>query len=178
MLYHHRERVRNGMVDRQELDIECAEPHPLQSVTSRWSVPRIRCSRIFSCTRASELEPTRGISGRSQQVRHRADVVLMTMGQNQRDHVQQPVHDGVQARQDQVDSRMIIFREEHTAVDQQEPAAILQDGHVATDVTETAEGITRTALPPRGGGGFKLLAATGERLSRDPERGVGVAPRA
>ena len=35
---------------------------------------------------------------------------------------------------------MIIFREEHTAVDQQEPAAILQDGHVATDVTETAEG--------------------------------------
>jgi hypothetical protein len=29
---------------------------------------------------------------------------------------------------------MIIFWEQHTAVDQQEAAAILKNGHVATDV--------------------------------------------
>jgi hypothetical protein len=34
---------------------------------------------------------------------------------------------------------MIVFWEEHTAVDQQELAAILQNGHVATDVAQAAE---------------------------------------
>ena len=43
------------------------------------------------------------------------------------------------ARKDQVDPRMIVFREEHTAVDQQQLAAILEHGHVPTDVAEAAE---------------------------------------
>jgi hypothetical protein len=46
------------------------------------------------------------------------DVVLVTVCENQRDNVGQPVRDRVQAGQNKIHARMIIFGKQHSAVDQ------------------------------------------------------------
>jgi hypothetical protein len=61
------------------------------------------------------------------------------MSEDQADHIVQPLADGVEARQDQIDARMIIFWKQHTAVDQQQLAVELHNGHVATDITQTTQ---------------------------------------
>jgi hypothetical protein len=61
------------------------------------------------------------------------------MSEYQADHVVKPLADGVEARQDQIDARMIILWKQHTAVDQQQLAVELHNGHVATDIAQTAE---------------------------------------
>ena len=54
--------------------------------------------------------------------------------------VVQPVGDRVEARQDQIHPRVVlVLGEQHSAVDDQQLAVVLQDRHVATDVAETAE---------------------------------------
>jgi hypothetical protein len=45
-------------------------------------------------------------------------VVLVTVREHQAADILQPLADGVESRQDQVDARMIIFWKQHAAVDQ------------------------------------------------------------
>ena len=101
----------------------------------------MRCSRIFSCSSARvELGADQGdVRSLPQQVRHGADVVLVAVGQHQRLDVVQPVGDDVEARQDEIDARVVVLGEQHPAVDDQQLAVVLQHRHVATDVAETAE---------------------------------------
>jgi Holliday junction resolvasome RuvABC ATP-dependent DNA helicase subunit len=47
--------------------------------------------------------------------------------------------DGREVGKDQVDARLVLLREEHTAVDNEQLAVHLVDGHVATDLSEPAE---------------------------------------
>ncbi len=66
-------------------------------------------------------------------------MVLVAVGQDDRHDVVEPVTDGLEVRQDQVDARVVLVGEQHTAVDDQQLAAVLEHGHVAADLTETAE---------------------------------------
>jgi hypothetical protein len=49
------------------------------------------------------------------------------------------VSDGIEVGQDQVHARMVLLGEEDAAVDDQQALVVLEDGHVATDLTEPAE---------------------------------------
>ena len=75
----------------------------------------------------------------AQEVRRGADVVLVAVGEHQRLDVVEPVPDRVEVGEDQVDAGLVVLGEQHAAVDDQQPAVVLEDGHVATDLAETAE---------------------------------------
>ena len=42
-------------------------------------------------------------------------------------------------RQDQIDARLAVLGEQHPAVDDQQPAVVLVDGHVPTDLADAAQ---------------------------------------
>jgi hypothetical protein len=46
---------------------------------------------------------------------------------------------------------VVLLGEEHPAVDDQQPAVVLEDGHVATDLAETAERSDPETSPGQGG---------------------------
>ena len=96
----------------------------------------------------------RDVAPLAQEVRRGADVVLVAVGQHQRLDVVEPVPDGVEVREDQVDAGVVLLGEEHAAVDDQQPPVVLEDGHVATDLAQTAERDDAQAalLQPRRGG--------------------------
>ena len=75
----------------------------------------------------------------AQQERHRADVVLVTVGEHERVDVVEPVLDGPEVRQDQVDAGRVLGREQHAAVDDEQPPVVLEHGHVAADLADAAE---------------------------------------
>ena len=75
----------------------------------------------------------------TQQERHGADVVFVGVGEDDGIDVAEAVADRGEVRQDQIDARAVGLREEHPAVDDQQPAGVLEDGHVATDLAEAAE---------------------------------------
>jgi hypothetical protein len=82
----------------------------------------------------------RDVGTLTQQVRHSADVVFVSVRENQADDVVQPIRDRVQAGQDEIDPRVVvILGEQHAAVDQQQLARDLQNRHVAADVTQAAQ---------------------------------------
>ena len=74
-----------------------------------------------------------------EQVGHGADVVLVAVREDDRLHVVEPVEDGLEVREDEVDARLVVLREEHTAVDDEQLALVLEDRHVAADLAETTE---------------------------------------
>ena len=78
----------------------------------------IRCSVSLLATRASvSLEPTSGMSrALAQQVRDRADVVLVGVREDDRLDLVQPVLDAGEVRQDQVDAGLVGLGEQDAAV--------------------------------------------------------------
>ena len=101
----------------------------------------IRRSASFASTSASvNCEPDqRDVGLVREQVRHRADVVLVAVGEHDRLDVVEPVQDRREVGQDQVDAGLVDVGEQHSAVDDQQLAAVLEDGHVAADGAEPAE---------------------------------------
>jgi hypothetical protein len=81
----------------------------------------------------------RQIRPQPQQERHRADVVLVSVGEHERLDVVQPAFDRAEIRQDEVHARRVVGREEHSAVDHEQPAGVLEDRHVAADLTDPTE---------------------------------------
>ena len=57
-----------------------------------------------------------------EQVRHRADVVLVAVREHDADDVVEPVPDRLEVGQDQVDAGLVLLGEEHAAVDDEELA--------------------------------------------------------
>src|SRR5690606_26972313 len=74
-----------------------------------------------------------------QEVRDGTDVVLMAVREDDTDDVVEACLDGFEVRQDQVDARLVLLGEEHTAVDDEQLAAVLENRHVAPDLAEAAE---------------------------------------
>ena len=99
-----RERVRDGVVDREELAARTGRAAPCRPRRTVSVYGSIRRSASFASTRASvNWEPTSGMSGLwAEQVRHRADVVLVTVGEHDRLDVVEPVQDRREVGQDQV----------------------------------------------------------------------------
>ena len=77
--------------------------------------------------------------------------------------VVEPVPDVVEVGEDQVDAGLVVLGEEHAAVDDEQPAGVLEDRHVAADLAEPAErddaqaalGAARAAVRARGAGGSR-----------------------
>ena len=67
--------------------------------------------------------------------------------------VVEPVRDVLEVGQDQVDAGVVVLGEEHAAVDDEQPAGVLEDGHVAADLAEPAEGDDAERRPAGSGGG-------------------------
>jgi hypothetical protein len=63
----------------------------------------------------------------------------MAVGEDDALDVVEAVPDGTEVRQDQVDSGLLLLREEHAAVDDQKAASVLEDRHVSADFTEASE---------------------------------------
>src|SRR5881275_1150355 len=61
------------------------------------------------------------------------------MRQHQRFNVVEAVLHVAQIRQDQVDPGLIVRREQHPAVDDQEPVEMLENGHVAPDFADSTQ---------------------------------------
>ena len=129
------------MVHSDELALELADADPVTvGDDALRNVPQTVLTQLLRQQRQRQFGPDEwDIGSLSQQVRHSADVILVTVSEHQADHVVQPLADGVEARQDQIDARMIIFGKQHAAVDQQQLAVELHNGHVAADVAQTAQ---------------------------------------
>lgn len=135
-----RERVGNRVVDRDELEVERAERLVL-ALADRERVGRdavlleLRLDERERQGRADERDVTFNLS----RVRHGPDVVLVTVGEHDSQHVVEAVADRREVRKDQVDARLILLGEEHPAVDDKDLAVDLEGRHVATDLAETAD---------------------------------------
>src|SRR5690606_10892821 len=88
-----------------------------------------------------QLRPVQwDVFAQAQQVRNSADVVLVAVGQHNANHIVQAVLDVREVRQDQIHARLVLFREEHPAVNDQQFPVELEDGHVSADLAQAAEG--------------------------------------
>ena len=81
----------------------------------------------------------RDVGPQLEQERDGADVVLVRVGQHQRLDVVEAVLDVPQVGQDQVDAGLVVAGEQHPAVDDQQPAEMLENGHVAADFADAAQ---------------------------------------
>ena len=81
----------------------------------------------------------RDVAAQPQQVRDRADVVLVPVGEDDGGDVVEPVLDDPEVGEDQVDAGLLGLGEQDAAVDDQQLALELQHGHVAADLAEPAE---------------------------------------
>ena len=149
----------------------------------------IRCSLSLAASSARvKREPDdRDVAALAQQVGHRAEVVLVAVREHDGLDVVEAVPDVGEVREDQVDAGLLLLGEQHAAVDDQQPAGVLEDGHVATDLAEAAEGDDAQAAvrAARGGGpssgcGWLMRARTvtartlrgrGRRAGPRPARG-------
>jgi hypothetical protein len=67
-------------------------------------------------------------------------VVLVPVGQNERFDVVQAVPDVVEVGQDEVNPGLIIVREQHTAVDDEQASLMLKNGHIPADLAKASQG--------------------------------------
>ena len=75
----------------------------------------------------------------AQEVRQRADVILVAVGEDHRLHVVGAVPDELHVGQDEIDARHVGRRERQPDVDDEEAAVDLEAGHVAADLADPAE---------------------------------------
>jgi hypothetical protein len=66
-------------------------------------------------------------------------VVLVRVGQHECFDVVEAVLDEAQIGQDQVDARLVVVREQHPAVDDEQPAEMFENRHVAADFADATQ---------------------------------------
>lgn len=135
-----REGVRDGVVDRDELAVEGTDALPV----ALDHFERVGPDAVLLELRLDECEGQLGADQRdvrllAQEERDAADVVLVAVREHDALDVVEAVPDGREVRQDQVDSGLLLLGEEHSAVDDQETASVLEDRHVPADFAEAAE---------------------------------------
>ena len=158
------ERVGDRVVDGHELEVEDAELLAL-ALLDRHGV---RPDAVLLELGLDEGQGQRGADDRDvalelEQVGHGADVVLVAVREDDRHDVVEAVRDVGEVREDEVDTGVVVLGEEHAAVDDEQAALRLEDGHVAADLAEPAERDDPQAVVGEGGGRGQL--------------GVGVAHR-
>ena len=136
----HGQGVGDGVVDREELQVEGAhrEPLPLGDDMGHGLDARLAQFGLGECQREARAVE-RDVRSQSQQEGQGADVVLVAVREDDRIDVVEPILDGGEVREDEVDARLGLLGEEHAAVHDEEPPGVLEDGHVAADLAEAAE---------------------------------------
>src|SRR5699024_8991882 len=81
----------------------------------------------------------RDVALAAQQIGHGTDVVLVAVGQDEPDDVVEAVIEVGEVGEDEVDAGLVLFGEEHAAVDDEQFAVVFEHGHIAPDLTEPAE---------------------------------------
>ena len=135
----------------------------------------------------------RNIRAKLQQVRHAANMILVAVSEHQSLDLVESILDVMEVRQDQINTRLLLFREKHTAVDEQQVAVVFDHIHVAADFAKATKGHdTHGALAVLrrsdqhvillGCGGLRgktgIAAATGGRACRIGILGVPRSPGA
>src|SRR6478735_7026965 len=150
--HEHGERVGDGVVDRDELEVEDAELLALALLDRH----RERLDAVLLELGLDEGEGQRGADERdvaleAQQVRDRTDVVLVAVRQDDGLDVVESVLDVGEVGEDEGEAGVVVLGEEHAAVDDEQPALRLDDGHVAADLAEPAERDDPQAVVGEGG---------------------------
>ncbi len=73
----------------------------------------------------------------AQEVRERADVILVRVRQHDRPDL--AALEVPEVGKDQIDAEMLVSREGESCVDHERLPSVLEDGHVLSDLAETAE---------------------------------------
>ncbi len=166
-----REAVRDGVVDRHELAVEGPEATPVALPHPH----RARPDAVFLELGLQESQRQLGaddgnVGPLAQQVRHAADVVLVAVGEYHGHDVVQPVPDRGEVRQDHIHPGLGLLGEQHAAVDDEQLARVLEDGHVAADLTQAAQGDDPQPSFRQGRGGFQLGVRMTHTLTVPGER--------
>jgi hypothetical protein len=74
-------------------------------------------------------------------------VIFVTVGEHDRHDVLDPVPDPGEVGEDDVDPGLGLLGEQHPAVDDEQLAGVLEDGHIATDLTQSAQAHHPQAVP-------------------------------
>src|SRR6478735_6908260 len=151
------ESVWDGVVDGHELEVEDAEPLAL-ALPDRHGV---RADAVLLELGLDESQRERRADDRDvalelEQVGDGADVVLVAVGEHDRLDVVEAVTDVAEVRQDQVDARVVVLGEEDAAVDDEQAALRLEDGHVASDLAQPTERDDPQAVVGKCGGRGQL----------------------
>ena len=136
-----RERVGDRVVDREELEVERPDllPRPLGDLVHDRGQAVL--GELAAHQRQRQPGPDqRDVGALPQQVGQRADVVLVRVGQHDRVDQVEPALEVAEVRQDQVDAGLVRLGEQNATVDDEQAAVVLEDGHVAADLAEAAQG--------------------------------------
>ena len=165
---HDRERVGDRVVDRDELEHERPEGDglPLRDLVLRGLLEPV-LAQLGAEQRQGQLgADERDVAALAQEVGRGADVVLVAVGQHQGLDGVEAVADRVEVGEDQVDAGVVVLGEQHAAVDDQQPAVVLEDGHVATDLAESAERDDPEASCREGGGRAQVGVGMAQGIPR------------
>ena len=136
----HRERVRDRVVDREELAVERAE----RAVAALDHLDRDRVEAVLGQLAPHQGQGQPGAGQRDvralpEQVGDRADVILVRVRQHERLDLVEPPVQVAEVRQDEVHAGLVGVGEQHAAVHDEQPATVLEDRHVPADLAEAAE---------------------------------------
>src|SRR6185312_13276017 len=136
----HRERVRDRVVDREELAVERAE----RAMAALDHLDRDRVETVLG-----QLAPHQGqgqpgadqrdVGALPEQVGDRADVILVRVRQHERLDLVEPPVQVAEVRQDEIHAGLVGVGEQHAAVHDEQSATVLEDRHVPADLAEAAE---------------------------------------
>ena len=134
------QRVRDGVVDGEVLALE----HAVAAALALFDLDEHRFDAVLAAFGGDQRqgEPRadhRDVGPQPQQERDCPDVVLVGVGQHQRLDVVEPVFDVTQVRQDQVDTGLVVGGEHHSTVDDEQPAQVFENRHVAADFVDAAQ---------------------------------------
>ena len=136
-----RQRVGDGVVDREELQ----PPRPDVGQLALAHLPQVGVVHAVLVELRGdqrEGEPRsvdRDVGPLAQQVRQRADVVLVPVRQDDGIDLAEPIGVVRPVRQRDVDAGGVGLAEQHAAVDDQQPAIELEHRHVPSDLLDAAE---------------------------------------
>ncbi len=175
--HHHGQGIGNGMVDGDELQAEL--PDLLALALLDRERERLDAVLLELGVHKGERQlgaDERDVPAHAQQVGHGADVVLVTVGEDHGLDVVETVLDVAEVGQDQVDAGLVVLGEQHAAVDDEQAAPVLQDGHVATHLAEPSQGDDAQGVIVQGGGcgqfGVKVHGSPLSEVRALPRRSV------
>ena len=135
-----RERIGNRVIHGDEFALERAKLLDIPLLHGE----RVRLDAVLAELRLDKGEgqlatDERDVRLEAQKVGNCTDVVLVAVCEHDRGNVVKAILDRAEVREDKVNARLGFFGKENAAIDDEEPALILEDGHVSADLAETAE---------------------------------------